>query len=248
MKYRLTEKERRAKEYVCLALDISDRDEVLKAVDELWDLVGYFKIHSAFTSHGPELVKEIIKKGGRVFLDLKFHDIPNTVANYAEAVTRLGVSYFNLHVAGGTEMLKAARQRAVETAEKLGVQRPKLIGMTVLTSINKEIMNNEIGIPGEVKDRVLKWALLAKDAGLDGIVCSAADLDVVKDKLPGDFFYITPGIRPVGVSHDDQKRVFTPSNAVRAGSSLLVIGRAIYRADDRRKAAYEILKDIASVL
>ncbi len=245
---KLTDKEKKAREYVCLALDISDRDEILKAVDELWDLVGYFKIHSAFTSHGPELVREIIKKGGKVFLDLKFHDIPNTVANYSEAVTKLGVSFFNLHVAGGSEMLKAAKERATETAENLGVARPKLIGMTVLTSINKKILNNEVGIPGEVEDRVLKWALLAKEAGLDGIVCSAADLDAVKDKLPKDFFYITPGIRPVGVSHDDQKRVFTPSNAVRSGSSLLVIGRAIYKADDRRKAAYDILKDVASVL
>ena len=106
----------------------------------------------------------------------------------------------------------------------------------------------ELGIPGEVEEQVLKWAKLAKEAGLDGIVCSAADLYSVKDKLPKDFFYITPGVRPVGVSHDDQKRVFTPGNAVKAGSSLLVIGRAILKAEDRRKAAYEILQDIARVL
>jgi orotidine-5'-phosphate decarboxylase len=248
MEYKLTEKEKKAREYVCLALDISDKDEIEKAVDELWDLVGCFKIHTAFTNHGPEIVKNIIDKGGKVFLDLKFHDIPNTVANYAEAVTKLGVSYFNMHVSGGSEMMKAASKRVIEISTELDIEAPKMIGMTVLTSISKDVLNNEIGIQGEIEDKVLAWAKLAKEAKLDGIVCSAADLDRIKGKLPEDFFYITPGIRPVGVNHDDQVRVMTPSNAVRAGSSLLVIGRAIYKAEDRRKAAYEILQDIASVI
>lgn len=248
MEYKLTKKEKKAREYVCLALDISDKDEIYRAVDELWDLVGCFKIHTAFTNHGPEIVKSVINKGGKVFLDLKFHDIPNTVANYAEAVTKLGVSYFNMHVSGGSEMMKAAALRVNEVSNEFKIPAPKMIGMTVLTSISKDALNNEIGINGEIEDKVLSWAKLAKEAGLNGIVCSAADLDKIKDKLPDDFFYITPGIRPVGVSHDDQVRVMTPSNAVKAGSSLLVIGRAIYKAEDRRKATYEILQDIASVL
>lgn len=247
MEFQLTEKEKKARDYVCLALDINDEGEILKAVEELWALVGYFKIHSGFTFFGPEIVKKIKQKGGRVFLDLKFHDIPNTVANYAEAVTKLGVNMFNLHVSGGSEMIKAAVKRAEETAEKTGKEKPKIIGMTILTSLNKDILNNETGMPGSVEDNVLRLAKIAKSSGCDGIVCSAKDLIDLKGKLSDDFFYVTPGINLSG-AYEDQKRVVTPGEAVKAGSSLLVIGRAIYKAEDRKKAAYEILQDIAKVL
>jgi len=243
----LTEKEKLARDYVCVALDIDDRDELLKVVDEVKDLVGYFKIHTAFTNYGPEIVEEVKKRGAKIFLDLKFHDIPNTVAGYSRAATSMGVDLFNAHVSGGKAMIEAAVKSAEEEAERDCGTRPKVIGMTVLTSLDKSAMN-EVGFPGEVDDQVLRLAKLAAEAGADGIVCSGADLERIKDELPKDFFYVTPGIRPPGVSAHDQKRVMTPSNAVKAGSSLLVIGRAIYGADDPKKAAYGVLKDIASVI
>lgn len=242
---KLTIAEERARDFLCLALDIHDRDEILHIVDECHDLVGCFKLNSAFTMHGPALVQDILDRRGRVFLDLKFHDIPNTVAHYADVSTRLGVHIFNVHCAGGSEMMRAAVDSAHKTAKALGRLPPLVIGITILTSVSQGIMNRDIGVHGTVASQVLKWAKLAQASGLDGIVCSGEDLSHIKALLPGGFYYITPGVRPAGVSNHDQKRVFTPANAVRAGSSLLVIGRAILGAPDRRRAAYDILKDIA---
>jgi len=242
----LTDKEKKARDYICLALDMADKDEIMKIIDEVWDLVGYFKIHVAFAYYGPEIVQAIKDKGGKVFFDSKYHDIPNTVAHFARAQTSMKTDMFNIHASGGVEMMKAAVQAAEEEAERDCAARPKIIAVTVLTSLDKKTLN-AMGVPGEVDEQVIRLANAAKVAGVDGIVCAAADLEQVKPRL-GDMFYVTPGIRPVGVSAHDQKRVMTPSNAVKAGSSLLVIGRAIYGAKDRRKAAKEILEDIASVL
>lgn len=244
----LTEKQQQAKDYICVALDIDDKEEILKTVDELKDVVGYFKLHFGITRHGMGLVDEIKKKGVKVFLDFKFHDIPNTVAGYARAATNMGIDIFNLHASGGREMMEAAVRGANEEAEKNCGVKPKIIAVTVLTSLDKNNLNNELGISGNVEDTVLRLGKLTRESGLDGIVCSAADLKSIKDKLPDNTFYITPGIRPVGVSSDDQKRVMTPQNAIKDGSSLLVIGRAITGADDKKKAAIEILDDIAKAL
>jgi len=244
----LTEKEQKARDYVCVALDMVEKDEILDVVDDLKDVVGYFKLNSAFTRYGPGLVHDIREMGGKIFLDLKYHDIPNTLSHYADACTRIGVGIFNMHCAGGVDMMKAAVKQAKHTAAEIDMPVPKMIGITVMTSIDKDTLYNEMFVLGEVEEIVLRWAKMAKDAGLNGIVCSAKDLRKIRKELPKDFFYITPGIRPVGVSHDDQKRVMTPSNAVKAGSSLLVIGRAILKAADRKEAAVEILKDIATVL
>jgi len=244
----LTEKEKKARDYICVALDMVEKDEILDVVDDLKDVVGYFKLNSAFTRYGPGLIHDIREMGGKVFLDLKYHDIPNTLSHYADACTRIGVSIFNMHCAGGTEMMKAAVKQAKQTAAEIDMPVPKMIGITVMTSINKDTLYNEMFVLGEVEEAVLRWANLAKQSGLNGIVCSAQDLAKIKKELPDNFFYITPGIRPAGVSHDDQKRVMTPSRAVQEGSSLLVIGRAILKAADRKEAAMEILKDIAKVL
>lgn len=247
-KMELTEKQIQAKDYVCVALDIDDKEEILATIEELKDVVGYFKLHFGITRHGMGLVEEIKKKGVKVFLDFKFHDIPNTVAGYARAATNMGIDIFNLHAAGGKAMMEAAVKGAEEEAERNCSIRPKIIAVTVLTSLDKDNLNNEIGISGEVEETVLRYGKLARESGLDGIVCSAADLKDIKDKMPEDTFYITPGIRPVGVNADDQKRVMTPQNAIKDGSSLLVIGRAITGADDKKKAAIEILDDIAEAL
>ena len=166
----------------------------------------------------------------------------------ARAATELGAAIFNVHASGGSAMMAAARQ-GVEEANPPGGRTPKVIAVTVLTSIDEEILNTECGVPGAVEDQVLHLAKLTEGAGLDGIVCSAADMHALKGKLNPSFLFVTPGIKgtttPAG---EDQKRVLSPGRAVAAGSSLLVVGRAITGAPDRQQAAMEVLKDIANVL
>jgi len=227
------------KDYLCVALDMDDRNRILDLVHELKGHVGFFKLNSAFTRFGPGLVEDIKEIGGKVFLDLKFHDIPNTVASYAKACAELGVDMFNVHAAGGMEMMKAAAVNAGSA---------RVIAVTVMTSISQQGMNREMNIAGKVEDQVHRWAKLSSEAGLHGIVCSAADLHAFRDELPKDFMYVTPGVRPAGADHQDQKRVFTPSKAINSGSSLLVVGRAILGADDRVAAAKAIVDEIASAL
>ncbi len=237
-------KEQRAKEHICQALDLNDEGEILRCVDELKDLVGYFKLNSAFTLFGPELVRRLLDRGCKIFLDLKLHDIPNTVAGYADAVTRLGVHIVTLHTAGGLEMMKEAMRVATETSHLLGIPRPKLIGVTLLTSIQQKVLNQEMNIPGSVEEEVLRKTKLAIAAGLDGIVCSPAELASVRQALPGKFFCVTPGVRTTGADPHDHKRVHSVSGAIAAGSDLLVVGRTIVRAVNRRAAAREILEEV----
>ena len=235
------------KEKVCLALDnLETLEDVKSLVSELKDYVGMYKIgKGSFTKFGPEVVNLIHSIGGEVFLDLKYHDIPNTVKDAAYSATKLGVYMFNVHASGGSEMIKAAREGITEAVEKFNLRKPKLISVTVLTSINQDIMNDELRVTGSVEEQVLHLAKLSYDNGADGIVCSAADLDFVKDKLPSNFMYVTPGVKGlVTDAGSDQKRVFTPGNAIRAGSTILVIGRAITNAEDRVKAAQEVLGDM----
>ena len=227
------------KEKICIALDLYDKDEILKIVDELVDLVGFFKLNFAFTKHGPELIKEIKKRGGKVFLDLKFHDIPNTVKGYAREATAMGVDIFNVHALGGREMMEAALKGAKEMALEKNSKRPLVTAVTMLTSINEKTMNSELNISCSVEEQVISLAKLSKQSGLDGIVCSGHELENLKPHMKDDFFYITPGIR-TGVAEDDQKRVFTPRKAIDGGSSLIVMGRDIINSKDRRKAIENI--------
>ncbi len=246
----LTPQELTARDMVCLPLDgLRTLGEVESLVHELSPYVGLFKVgKESYTRFGPDVVSLVQKLGGGIFLDLKYHDIPNTVKGAARAATELGVSIFNVHASGGLAMMSAAVQ-GVEGAAQPGGKRPKVIAVTVLTSIDESILNEECGVPGRVEDQVLRLALLTSAAGLDGIVCSAADLHALKGQLPAGFLYVTPGIKgtttPAGA---DQKRVFSPGRAVQDGSSLLVVGRAITGASDRAAAAREILQDIANVL
>jgi orotidine-5'-phosphate decarboxylase len=251
---KLSEREKIARSKVCLPLDgLHTIKDIRERVNELSSYVGLFKIgKETFTRFGPEAIKVVRDEGGDVFLDLKYHDIPNTVKGAAYAATERGVYMFNIHSSGGLEMMKAAVAGVVEASTKLGVKKPKITAVTILTSIDKNILNNEIGIAGEVEDEVLKLALLTKEAGLDGVVCSAADLHAIKDKLPQDFMFVTPGIKgPNTPAGADQKRVFTPGNAIVDGSTILVIGRAITghaTKEERQKAAYEVLQDMAKQL
>jgi orotidine-5'-phosphate decarboxylase len=246
----LSPREQAARKKVCLPLDgLTSLAQVESLVEELAPFVGMFKVgKESFTRFGPDIVARVRASGAGVFLDLKYHDIPTTVRGAARAATELGVEIFNVHASGGSAMMSAARQGADEASPGAG-KVPMVIAVTVLTSIDQVTLNAECGVPGSLEDHVLRLALLAQGAGLDGVVCSAADLHVLKGKLEPGFLFVTPGIKgtttPAG---EDQKRVLSPGRAVAVGSSLLVVGRAITRAPDRRGAALEVLRDIANVL
>ena len=232
------------RERLCLALDLTDRAEIIKAVEELRDLIGWFKLNSAFTLHGPGLVREILDRDVKVFLDAKLHDIPNTLAGYGDAVTRLGVHLVTLHTGGGLEMMRAAVAAADRTAAELGAQRPKLVGVTLLTSVDRATLNGDLNVPGTVEDEIRRRARLAAEAGLDGVVCAPGEIELIRADLPDDFFYVTPGTRSPGGSGNDHKRTGTHAQALAAGSSLLVVGRRINQAADRRQAAAEVLREL----
>ncbi len=246
----LSADERAAREKVCLPLDgLHSLEDVRSMVEELSPFVGMFKVgKESFTRFGPEVVQLVHTHGAGVFLDLKYHDIPNTVRGAARAATEMGVAMFNVHASGGMAMMAAARQGVDEAAAPEG-EAPTVIAVTVLTSIDEQVLNDECGVPGAVEDQVLRLAKCTEEEGLDGIVCSAADLHALAGDFGPGFVFVTPGIKgtttPAG---DDQKRVLSPGRAVAAGSSLLVVGRAITGAADRPGAALEVLQDIAKVL
>lgn len=234
-----------ARERLVLALDVDDFKKANELVDRLSDYVGVFKIGSQlFTAEGAKVVNMVNERGGKVFLDLKFHDIPNTVARAAEVATKLGVYIFNIHTSGGYEMMKAAAEASKKTSLSLGTRKPLILGVTLLTSINQEILEKEIGIKKILKEQVVHLAKLAKDAGLDGVVASSWEIKEIRKTCGEDFVILTPGIRPVGKSSDDQKRVMTPREAIKLGSDFLVIGRPIRNAANPVEAAKNILKEM----
>ncbi len=234
-----------ARERLVLALDVDDFKKAEQLVGKLSDYVGVFKIGSQlFTAEGAKVVNMVNERGGKVFLDLKFHDIPNTVTRAAEVSTKLGVYIFNVHTFGGYEMMKAAVEVAAKTSQELGIRKPIILGVTLLTSINQEILEKEIGIKKRLEEQVVHLAKLAKAAGLDGVVASPREIKEIRKACGEDFVILTPGIRPAGKSSDDQKRVMTPREAIKLGSDFLVIGRPIRNAANPVEAAKEILREM----
>lgn len=230
---KLNEKEIAARDKICMALDFHDESSILKYVEELSDYIGYFKLNFAFTLLGPEIIKKIQSFDVKIFLDLKIHDIPNTVAGYANSVCKLGVDIITVHTVGGTVMMQEIVKACNEFEQLTGNPRPKIIGVTLLTSIDEQTMNSDLNIGGDIKDELLRRAKIAVRSGLDGIVCSAVELHEIKKHLPKNLFYITPGIRAFSNNRNDHKRSATFSEAIAAGSSLLVIGRDLIESDDR---------------
>ena len=233
-----------AKDRLIVALDVADRPSALALVERLSGLVGMFKIGSQlFTAEGPDLVREIVTSGERVFLDLKFHDIPNTVAGAVESAARLGVSMLNVHTLGGSEMMRAAAH-AVGDRGLLWITRPAVLGVTVLTSMDKADLA-DVGIPSDLSAEVVRLATLARDSGLDGIVASPHEIRLIRECITAErFIILTPGIRPAWSARGDQKRIATPVDAIRDGADFIVIGRAITEAADPRAAADRILEEI----
>jgi orotidine-5'-phosphate decarboxylase len=229
---------------LCVALDGSDRDWILTTARNVADHVGWLKIGlEAFTAFGPALVHEAAELGPRIFLDLKLHDIPATVERAAANCAASGASMFNVHAAGGRAMLEAA----VRGARSLpGCDPPLVIAVTVLTSLDDEVLS-DLDIPRRAVDLVSSWARLARQCGLDGIVASAQEARVVRELCGEDFLIVSPGIRPLANSHDDQRRVVSPIEAIEAGADVLVVGRPITRAEDQAGAARSVVEEIASV-
>jgi orotidine-5'-phosphate decarboxylase len=225
-----------------VALDVETAAEALKLVDMLRGIAGMFKIGSQlFTAEGPTFVREIVRSGERIFLDLKFHDIPNTVAAAGVEATRLGVSIFNVHAAGGSEMMRRTASAVAEVAEAEGIGRPSVIAVTILTSADRRVLA-EVGWTANPEVLVGRLSSLAEAAGMDGVVASAVEVGIVRSAVsnPG-FIIVTPGVRPAGTAQHDQSRVTTPEEAVRAGADYLVVGRPIIEAPDPAKAALQII-------
>lgn len=231
-----------------VALDVQTAPEARELVALLGSEVGMFKVGSQlFTAAGPELVREIVRAGNRIFLDLKFHDIPNTVAAAAIEATRLGVTILNVHAGGGPEMMKRTAEAVSEAASREGLSRPAIIAVTVLTSSDGPTLQ-AVGVSDSPDEQVLKLAKLAAKNGMDGLVASALEAPAIRAAVPQPgFLIVTPGIRPGGISHNDQKRVTTPAAAIRAGADYLVVGRPISSAKDPVTAARMIVAEIASV-
>lgn len=223
---------------IIIALDFKDEASTLALVDQLEPSLCRLKVgKELFVRCGPALVKKLINKGFDVFLDLKFHDIPNTVAAACHAAADMGVWMVNVHASGGRKMMQFARE-AIDKSE----HKPLLIGVTILTSLSRQDIA-EVGLDIEPADQVLRLARLARDSGLDGVVCSPQEVSVLKQQLGQDFCLVTPGVRPSGSAAGDQQRVMTPSQALQSGSDYLVIGRPITAAPDPVQALKNIIDE-----
>jgi orotidine-5'-phosphate decarboxylase len=220
-----------------VALDVDTADQARALADSLRGLVGGFKIGSRlFTSHGPSIVEELAARGDRVFLDLKFHDIPNTVAGAVAAAVRLGAWMVNVHASGGSAMMRAARRAADEEAARLGRPRPLLIAVTMLTSLDGEALG-EIGLTMDVAEQVDRLAALAASSGLDGVVASPQEIGRIRQRCGPALTIVTPGIRGAEDAKGDQSRTTSAAEALASGATYLVVGRPIIAAKDPRAAA-----------
>jgi len=237
-------------ERIMVALDYAEAGEARKLVQALKGIPCYMKVGmQLFYSAGPQFVLDLKERGYKVFLDLKMHDIPNTVKGGSESVTRLGVDMFNIHAAGGKEMMEAALE-GVDKAlagggNANGALKPVVIGVTQLTSTSQQVMNNEIGLAGTVADAVIRYASLAKSAGLHGVVASPLEVTQIKAACGAGFVTVTPGIRPKGAAIGDQSRIMTPEEAFAQGTDYVVIGRPITAADDPRAALEQIIASVS---
>lgn len=236
-----------AQNKLIVALDVPSLQQARELAALLRNEVGMFKVGSQlFTAAGPEFVREIVKSGVRVFLDLKFHDIPNTVAAAAVEATRLGVTLLNVHAAGGSEMMQHTADSVTDVAAREGLQRPSVIAVTVLTSSDEAVLRST-GITNSPADQVTKLALLAEQSGMDGLVASPLEAPAIRAVTKRqDFLIVTPGIRPSGAAFDDQKRVTGPAAAIAAGADYIVVGRPITSAKDPVVAARMIAAEIAA--
>ena len=232
-------------ERIIVALDVPDFDAAEKLLQQLQGVITYYKVgFEFFTAYGWKAVELVKKSGAKVFLDLKLHDIPNTVSKTASVICDHEVDMFNVHGLGGFEMMKKTADIVAEKSRGKKV-KPLLIAVTILTSHSQESLTLDLGIPKKVEDQVLHLAALAEKAGLNGVVSSPQEIAALRKSIRKDFLIVTPGIRPAGSATQDQKRVLTPQDALKAGADYLVMGRPITAAADPKQAALSILKDLS---
>lgn len=240
----MSEQKKQLAEKIMIALDYSTAEEAEKLLKQLEGYPCYMKVGmQLFYAAGPSFVEKLKNMGYRVFLDVKMHDIPNTVKGGASSITKLGVDMFNVHAAGGLRMMEAAVEGAASVSGSAG-GGPTIIAVTQLTSTTVQVMNDEIGIAGTVEDSVKHYAQLASKAGLHGVVASPREVTMIKDAVGSDFITVTPGIRPEWAAAGDQARIMTPADAVAQGTDFLVIGRAVTSADDPAEAMEKILTEM----
>jgi len=233
------------KDRIIFALDVEHFGEAQRWVNLLKDHVGTFKVgKQLFTHAGPKVVDMIRQKGEKVFLDLKFHDIPNTVAKAGEEATKLNVFMFNLHALGGFDMMRKTVESSRATAKNLGIPQPLILAVTILTSMDEESLK-EVGVQGPLMEEVGRLASLSLKAGIDGVVASPQEIGIIRERCGEKFLIVTPGIRHPSSKRDDQKRTMSPKEAISAGANYLVIGRPIKEAKDPLEAAQKIIEDIS---
>jgi orotidine-5'-phosphate decarboxylase len=232
---------------VLVALDVQTLGEAEALLDRVTGVLTGCKIGSQlFTAAGPAAIEMARKRGFRVFLDLKYHDIPNTVAGAVREATRLGVFMLNLHASGGAAMARAGAEAATKAAAEFGIARPLCLGVTVLTSLDRRALQREVGVPTSVEGHVLHLASISREAGLDGCVASPQEIAPLRVAMGADWVIVTPGVRPAGVDQADQVRIATPRRALAAGADYLVVGRAISAARDPGAAAAAVVNELGT--
>jgi len=235
-------------ERLIVALDVENKDNVVSICSKIGDKVGFYKVGlQLFLAEGRDVLSVLKSRGAKVFLDLKLHDIPNQVAGACREIVRMGVDMTTIHTLGGVDMMEAASRSVREAAEEFGLRPPVLLGVTILTSLN-QVRAGEIGITGSISERVVSLAKLAKESGLDGVVASSLEVKGIREAVGDEFIIVTPGIRSSMDAVQDQKRVMSAGDAIRAGSSYLVVGRPILEAVDPVKAVDRLVTEIESGL
>jgi orotidine-5'-phosphate decarboxylase len=235
-----------AKDRIILALDVDTEKQALSLVERLSPTIGVFKVGmQLYNSCGPQIVEKINQAGGKVFVDLKFHDIPNTVAAAGKVLTRLGCYMFNIHAAGGREMMSQLVKGVQEEAALKKINPPLILAVTVLTSISQSQLENDMFITDKsVEDTVVAWARMAQECGINGVVCSPQEITAIRNTCGKEFKIVTPGIRPAWSAANDQKRITTPKEALTMGADYMVIGRPITAADNPESAALRIIEEL----
>ncbi|NPV52499.1 MAG: orotidine-5'-phosphate decarboxylase [Firmicutes bacterium] len=242
---------------VIVALDVSSVNEAIALVDRLLEFTDSFKVGmELFYAAGPAVIDKIRQRGGRVFLDLKLHDIPNTVGAAAASLSRLGVWMFNVHASGGLDMMKRAAQSvsgavseaALGPVVGLGMERPRVLAVTVLTSIDDRSLRGELGVARSAAEQVVVLAGLAKEAGLDGVVASPREAQAIREACGPEFIIVTPGVRPAWAEAGDQRRVASPAEAFRAGADYIVVGRPVTQAPDPAGAMKRIIEEVSGII
>jgi len=235
-------------ERIIVALDVPTFDKARELMDQLGDSGRSLKVGSQlFTSVGPDIVREVKGRNKRLFLDLKFHDIPNTVARAAEVAVELGVDMFNIHISGGLTMMRAAAEATKLRASELGIEKPVVLGVTILTSIDAPTLREVFGSGVSLQEQIVHMARLAQRAGLDGVVASPKEIEPIRIACGDDFVIVTPGVRPEWASQDDQKRTMTPAEALAAGADYVVIGRPIRQSPDPANALERIVQEVGDI-